>query len=126
MPIKLKTKGNFKQTIKYLNSSCNILDVSLKEIKKICEETIEKLSQVSPCDSIANSWSYEIVKNKKSVTIFFNNSVTKNGLNLALLLDKGHATRNGSWVQGKDFIDEPIDECYNKIINKTKEELNKL
>ncbi len=126
MPIKFKKTSDFKQTKKYLNGSIDITKLDFKELEKICDNTIKNLYAASPSESIAKQWTYEIVKEKNSVTIFFNNTYVLNGLNIALLVDKGHATKSGRWVQGKHYIDGPIDDAYNKIIRQTKEELNNL
>lgn len=126
MGITLKTSGSFKQTKKYMQSSIDITQLKSDEIQKIAEETVEKLSKASPYESIAVAWSYEIKKNKNSYFLYFNNSYVNNGVNIALLVDKGHATKSGKWIEGKNYIDGPIDEAYKQIIEAAKEELNNI
>ena len=72
MPIKFKKTSDFKQTKKYLNGSIDITKLDFKELEKICDNTIKNLYAASPSESIAKQWTYEIVKEKNSVTIFFN------------------------------------------------------
>lgn len=126
MGITLKTSGSFKQTKKYMQASIDITQLKSDEIQKIAEETVEKLAKVSPYESIAVAWSYEIKKNKNSYFLYFNNSYVNNGVNIALLVDKGHATKSGKWIEGKNYIDGPIDEAYKQIIEAAKEELNNI
>lgn len=126
MGITLKTSGSFKQTKKYMQASIDITRLKSDEIQKIAEETVEKLAKASPYESIAEAWSYEIKKNKNSYFLYFNNSYVNNGVNIALLVDKGHATKSGKWIEGKNYIDGPIDEAYKQIIEAAKEELNNI
>lgn len=126
MGITLKTSGSFKQTKKYMQASIDITQLKSDEIQKIAEETVEKLAKASPYESIAAAWSYEIKKNKNSYFLYFNNSYVNNGINIALLVDKGHATKSRKWIEGKNYIDGPIDEAYKQIIEAAKEELNNI
>lgn len=126
MGITLKTSGSFKQTKKYMQTSIDITQLKSDEIQKIAEETVEKLAKASPYESIAVAWSYEIKKNKNSYFLYFNNSYVNNGVNIALLVDKGHATKSGKWIEGKNYIDGTIDEAYKQIIEAAKEELNNI
>ena len=126
MGITLKTSGSFKQTKKYMQASIDITQLKSDEIQKIAEETVEKLAKASPYESIAAAWSSEIKKNKNSYFLYFNNSYVNNGVNIALLVDKGHATKSGRWIEGKNYIDGPIDEAYKQIIEAAKEELNNI
>lgn len=109
-----------------MQASIDITQLKSDEIQKIAEETVEKLAKASPYESIAMAWSYEIKKNKNSYFLYFNNSYVNNGVNIALLVDKGHATKSGKWIEGKNYIDGPIDEAYKQIIEAAKEELNNI
>ena len=75
------------------------------------------LQDATPIDTglTANSWYYEIVKNdKKTSIIWYNTNLNKN-LNIAILIDQGHATRSGTWVKGKFFIKKAIDPVYEEL-----------
>ena len=87
---------------------------------------LKKLKEASPYESIANGWSYEIKQDRKGLTIYFNNSYTENGANIALIVDIGHGTSTGKWVSGKNYIKEPIQEAYDRILNEAKEELKSI
>lgn len=128
MNIYLKSKGDgsFKKSKLYFVKVKKVVHIDDAKLKKIAEETVEKLKLVSPYESIAVGWSYEIKRDSIGLTLYFNNSYVENGANIALIVDIGHGTRGGKWVSGKNYIKEPIEEAYNKILNETWEELKSL
>ena len=85
------------------------------------------LSSATPIDSgkTANSWSYEITNKDGSVTITFNNSNIQNGVPIAIILQYGHGTRNGGWVQGRDYINPAIQPVFDEIVDKAWREVTK-
>ena len=126
MPIKYKKSKDFRQTRKYLNSTIDISKLKSDDIQKIAENTVKKLAEVSPYESIAKGWYYTIESDHKQVSLYFCNSCVENGLNIALLVDKGHGTVSGKWVSGKHYIDKPIQEAYEKILEATGKEIKSL
>lgn len=125
MNIKLTSKGNFNKTKSFLKNISYV--PSFDTLYKVAEETITKLKNASPTDELKNGWSYEIERNKKHTALYFNNSVlTKNGENLAIIIDNGHVSKTGKWVPGFNYIEPIVDEAYKDIIKYTKEEINKL
>ena len=126
MPIKAKTTGNYNQTRKYLSASVDISKLKIDDIQKIAEKTIEKLAKASPYEKIAEGWSYEIESDHKQVSLYFNNSFVENGLNIALLVDKGHGTSSGHWVSGKNYIDGPVQEAFEEILEAAGKEIRSL
>ena len=116
MSMKIKTTGNYKQTKKYLSTAIDIASLNTDDIQKIADKTVKKLADASPYDKIAEGWSYTIERDHKQVILYFNNSYVENGLNIALLVDKGHATSSGHWVSGKNYIDEPVRKAFEEII----------
>jgi len=126
MDIYLKSKGSFKKSKMYFTQAKLAVKINDKKLIKIAEETVEKLKKASPYESIANGWEYEIEKYSEGFKIYFNNTKVENGVNIALVVDTGHSSRGGKWVTGKNYIKEPIEEAYNKILNETWEELKSL
>lgn len=123
--IKFRSKGSFKRTEKFLKKSLgkdwrSILD-------KYGRQGVEALSQATPKESgeTAASWSYEIKQEGSSISIFWNNSHINQGVNIAIILQYGHATRNGGYVQGRDYInpalrgifDQLADACWKEVVN---------
>lgn len=124
MSITVKQKGNFNKTKAYFAKALNLYDT--RSLTKIAEDTVIKLKKESPYDSIANGWSYELVVSRKTISLTFNNSEIQNGVNLAVLTNYGYATKEGKWVAGKHYIEQPIREAYEKILKETWEELKSL
>lgn len=66
----------------------------------------------------ASSWEYEIVEDKKAglITLRFNNyNVVDDWFNVAIMLQYGHATRSGSWVEGVDYINPALKPIFDKL-----------
>lgn len=127
MPIKIKVKGTYDKTYKYFHTALTI--TSIQKLKSIAEKALEKLKDVTPKDSslTANSWGYEIIQNgSKGVSLYFTNSNVKNGVNIAIILDAGHATVDGRWIEGKKYLDKVTKEIYDDIMQETWEELKNL
>ena len=80
---------------------------------------VNALSSLTPVDSgkTADSWSYKIERNHGQVKINFYNSNMNDGVSIALLLQYGHATRNGSWVEGIDYVNPAIASVFNEMAN---------
>jgi len=126
MPIKVKVLGSFNRTEKYFNSALHMID--LPKIEKIAEKAVQKFAAATPKKSnlTADSWGYEIIQNGKGFSLIFTNSNVKNGVNIALVIDSGHATPEGKWIRGEKYLDKTTEEIYNDILNETWEELKNL
>ena len=127
MPIKIKVKGTYDKTYKYFHTALTI--TSIQKLKSIAEKALEKLKDATPKDSnlTANSWGYEIIQNgNKGVSLYFTNSNVKNGVNIAIILDAGHATVDGRWIEGKKYLDKVTKEIYDDIMQETWEVLKNL
>ena len=124
--IKFKHKGNFVKTTRYFKSLEKA--VNLNNLDKYGEEGVAALSSATPVDSslTANSWYYKITKENGKTTISFHNSNIQNGVPIAIVLQYGHATRNGGWVQGRDYINPAIQPIFDKITNNAWEEVTRL
>ena len=86
------------------------------------------LKSATPVDSgkTADSWYYEITRTSSSVSIVFNNSNINDGVPIAIILQMGHGTGTGGWVQGRDYINPAIQPVFDKIANDAWKEVSKL
>lgn len=114
--IRVTTSGNFNN----LRNFCKRIQKRyyLSKIDKYAQEGVEALREATPKDTgvTANSWSYEIVRTPHSIKIEWKNAnTTKEGTPIVLLLQYGHGTREGGYVQGKDFINPSIKPTFDKI-----------
>ena len=86
-------------------------------LDKYGQAGVNALQAATPVDTglTASSWYYEITNNDGVVRITFNNSNIQNGVPIAIILQYGHATRNGGWVEGRDYINPAIQPIFDKI-----------
>lgn len=101
-------KGNFKKTEKLLKKSLGKDYRSVLE--KFAQQGVRALSAATPVDTgvTAASWSYGIIQNEGSLSVIWKNSNVQKGVNIALLLQYGHGTRNGGYVIGRDYINPAL------------------
>lgn len=113
--IRLTSKGNFDKTFKFLKKMSDF------EITKILEKYgamgVSALANATPVDSglTANCWGYEISVGKDGATIHWTNTNQNNGVYIAVILQYGHGTGTGGYVQGRDYINPAIRPVFDKI-----------
>lgn len=124
--ITFRQKGDFSKLTRYLEKAKSV--VKLSDLDKYGKEGVAALASATPVDTglTASSWSYEIKHNNGTVSISFKNSNIQNGVPIAIILQYGHGTRNGGWVQGRDYINPAIQPIFDKIANDAWREVTKL
>ena len=123
--ISFKHTGDFSKTTKFLERAKR--GDYLKVLDKYGKEGVKALSSATPVDSgtTANSWSYKIEKGNRSAKISFLNSNVNKGVPIAIILQYGHGTRNGGYVQGRDYINPAIQPIFDRIANEAWKEVTK-
>lgn len=123
--IKFSHKGDFSKTIRFLKNAKKA--IRLEALDKYGKEGVSALASATPVDSgkTANSWHYKIIKQKGLVRITFYNSNIQNGVPIAIILQYGHGTSNGGWVQGRDYINPAIQPIFDKITDQAWKEVTK-
>ena len=113
--ISFRQKGDFSKLNRYLERVKET--VKLGDLDKYGREGVAALSSATPVDTgkTANSWYYEIERQNGSVSIVFKNSNINDGVPIAVILQYGHGTQNGGWVQGRDYINPAIQPIFDKI-----------
>ena len=113
--ITVKSKGNFKKTEKFFTRALS-LDVP-NILEKYGEMGVEALSSATPKATglTAASWSYKIEHQNDYIRLSFNNSNVNKHINIAIILDQGHATRGGYWVEGRNYIEPALKPVFDKI-----------
>lgn len=124
--IKFRQKGDFSKLTRYFERVKEV--VKLGDIDKYGREGVAALESATPVDTglTASSWRYEIDHGKDSVSISFYNDNIQNGVPIAIILQYGHGTRNGGWVQGRDYINPVIRPLFDKIADEAWKEVTKL
>ena len=108
MGVYFTQKGDFSKTDKYFKS---LLERDyLKILDNYGRKGVEALRAATPVDTglAASSWNYEIKSDKGVVSLIWTNSDIEGGINVVILVDRGHVSKSGSWVPGQHFIDEAI------------------
>jgi hypothetical protein len=123
--ISFEQKGDFSKLSSFLERAKQA--VKLSDLDKFGREGVAALAAATPVDTglTASSWTYDIVQTKDSVTINFNNTNIQNGCPIAVILQYGHGTRNGGWVQGRDYINPAIQPVFDKIANEAWKEVTR-
>ncbi len=118
-------KGDFSKTTRFLERAKEV--VRMGDLDRYGQEGVAALASATPVDSgeTANSWYYKIENKRGSVKISFCNSNIQNGVPIAIILQYGHGTRNGGWVEGRDYINPAIQPIFDKITNEMWREVTK-
>ena len=124
--IGFRLQGDFSKLTRYLEQVKQKAHVSI--LDKYGRRGVEALTSATPVKTglTANSWYYEIKREKDSVTLTFNNSNIQNGVPIAIILQYGHGTNNGGWVEGRDYINPSIQPIFDEIVNDAWKEVTKL
>lgn len=124
--ISFKYKGDFSKLTGFLEKSKEAFNVGM--LDKYGKAGVEALASATPKDTglTASSWYYEIQHNKNEIIISFNNSNIQDRVPIAILLQYGHGTRNGGWVEGRDYINPAIRPIFDNITKEAWEVVTKL
>ncbi len=108
-------RGNFQKTERFLSKLTQLHYA--RKLKHYGEKGVSALQAATPKDSgkTAESWSYEIVEEKGRTAVYWRNSHVVNGVNIALVLQYGHGTRNGGFVEGIDYIPPAIRPIFDQM-----------
>lgn len=113
--ISFREKGDFSKLNRYLERLKEVIKIG--ELDKYGREGVAALRSATPVDSgeTADSWYYDIKRKDGSVSIEFKNSNINDGVPIAVILQYGHGTGTGGWVEGRDYINPSIQPIFDKI-----------
>lgn len=118
--VKYKKKNSEKnlEALKQMKINGVMLDLD-----RFGEMGVAALRDASPVLTglMANSWHYEIVKNDKKTAIIWYNTDIENRMNVAIIVDQGHATKGGGWIKGRNFIAPAMEPVYEELDKYLKE-----
>ena len=123
---RLKEHGNYDRIRNYLMK--NKTPQYLKVLERYGQEGVTALSQATPRSTglTASSWSYKVVPGETKSSIEFHNSNINNGVPIAIILQYGHGTGTGGWVEGRDYINPAIQPIFDKIAEEAWKEVTKI
>lgn len=124
--ITIKSKGDLSKTYNFLKRAQ--ARSFLSNLNKYGERGVNALSAATPVSTgkTAASWSYEISHSTTGVAIVWKNSNVVNGVPIAVILQYGHGTRNGGYIQGRDYINPAIQPIFDEILDSAWKEVKKL
>ena len=124
--ISFRQKGDFSKLTSFLERTKET--VYLGDLNKYGRQGVAALASATPVDTgkTASSWSYKIENNNGSISISFENSNVQDGVPIAIILQYGHGTRNGGWVEGRDYINPAIQPIFDQIVNDAWKEVTKV
>lgn len=118
MRVKFEVSGGFTKTERFLNRMkrreyLNVLD-------EFGRDGVRALRNATPVDSgaTAEAWDYEIKRTRNYTEIVWTNSNINDGVPIAVILQYGHGTGTGGYVQGRDYINPAIRPVFDKIAEK--------
>lgn len=124
--ISFRQKGDFSRVTRYFVKVQRAINLGL--LDRYGREGVAALASATPVDSgeTANSWYYEIENKKGSATIRFCNSNINKGVPIAIILQYGHGTGTGGWVQGRDYINPAIRPVFDSLVQSAWREVTRL
>lgn len=102
--ITLKARGDFSKANRFCERLLELFNSGI--LDRYGKKGVEALSAASPKETglMADSWGYEIVRSRNSVKIIWTNDDIEGGYNVAILVQYGHRTKSGTFVEGIDYI----------------------
>ena len=124
--ISFRQKGDFSKLDHYFERVKEAAKIGI--LDKYGQAGVSALSSATPVESgkTASSWYYEIKRQNGSVALEFYNSNVNNGVPIAVILQFGHGTGTGGWVQGRDYINPAIQPIFDKISEDAWKEVTKI
>ena len=118
-------KGDFSKTARFLERAKHA--VRLADLDRYGREGVAALAAATPVESglTASSWRYEITYTKSGAKITFYNTNIQNGVPIAIILQYGHGTGTGGWVEGRDYINPAIQPVFDRIANEAWREVTR-
>ena len=121
-------KGDFKHIEAFLAKNLKIKPVIRMILNKYGRLGVEALKEATPkyTGKTSESWSYDIVEeaNGNLKIVWSNSNLGDDWAPIAILLQYGHATGNGGYVQGQDYINPAIDKTFHRMAEDAWEEVN--
>lgn len=123
--VTIKCSPKFKKTDSYLERLKEVFKSGT--LNKYGEMGVQALAEATPKDTgkTASSWYYTIERRNDTVYLTWSNSNFNDGVPIAVVLQYGHATRNGGWVEGIDYINPAMQPVFQKIADEAWKEVIK-
>ena len=116
--------GDFSKTFVFMERLQSLFHTGI--LDQYGKEGVKALKSATPVDTgtTAASWRYEIKTLKDGMAIEFHNDNVVDGCNVAILIQYGHATRNGGYVRGRDYINPAIRPVFDRMSEELSRKVN--
>lgn len=116
-------KGDYRKVTSYFEKLLEFFHRGI--LDKYGKMGVEALRSATPVDTgeTASSWYYEIQNDGSTATIEFHNSHINKGVPIAIILQYGHGTGTGGWVEGRDYINPAIQPIFDEMANEAWKEV---
>ena len=123
--ITIRHRGSLSKTARFLERAKHA--VRLADLDRLGREGVAALASATPVESglTASSWYYEITYGKAGAKIQFSNSNIQNGVPIAIILQYGHGTGTGGWVEGRDYINPAIQPIFDRLVDEAWREVTR-
>lgn len=124
--ISFRHRGNYSKATRYFERLREV--VRLGVLDKYGRAGVDALSSATPVDSgeTASSWGYEIEHSAGSSRIIFTNSHINKGVPIAIILQYGHGTGTGGYVEGRDYINPAIQPVFDNLVKEAWKEVTSI
>ena len=124
--VTFRNKGDFGNLTRYFEKLKEITHMTI--LDKYGRAGVEALKNATPIDSgeTASSWYYEIERETSVSKLVFYNSHVNKGVPIAIILQYGHGTGTGGWVEGRDYINPAIQPIFDEIAEEAWKEVKNL
>lgn len=121
--INVNIKGSWDNIERYLYDHSNFNSKIKPILEKYGPIGVNALSEATPRDTglASESWYYEIVDKSGYISLRWHNNDIENGVHVVIILQYGHGTRNGGWVEGNDYIMPAIEPVFEQIMSEVEE-----
>ena len=121
--ISIGGKGDFSKTLNYFKRVKEAARIRILE--KYGEKGVAALASATPVRTglTASSWYYRVERSGNRISLIFLNSHLNKGVNIAVILQLGHGTGTGGWVEGRDYINPAIRPIFDEIVEKAWKEV---
>lgn len=130
MSIRLTSKGDYNRISKYLKElkDAKVQRIIQAALEKYGQEGVDALSAATPVKTglTASSWRYEVEVGSETAKLIFHNDNINKYVNIAIILQYGHGTGTGGWVEGRDYINPAIQPIFDKIPDEVWKEVSGL
>lgn len=117
MTISASSSGSWDDTESWLKKMTQV-NSQLARLEHFGAAGVAALSAATPVESgeTAAAWFYEVIEERGSWSIVWGNNHVDDGRQIAVLLQYGHGTGTGGYVEGRDYINPALQPIFDQMV----------